>query len=462
MSEFTKSMTTAIGSASAWGGVREAVRAESNNVAEAVNRAVDAASQAQGAWGDLGIKARTSIIAAVRTALSAHVPALARMAVRETGLGRVEDKIAKNRLVIEKTPGPEFLQADAYTGDDGHCIVEYAPYGVIGAITPVTNPSETIICNAIAMLSAGNAIVFNAHPSAARVSAATVEIIEDAIVNQGGPVGCVSAVSDPSIESAAVLMKHPGISLLVVTGGAAVVRAAMMSGKRVIAAGPGNPPVVVDETADIPSAAECIVRGASLDNNIVCIAEKEILAIDVIADDLLAQLKAKGTYVLDAQEVDAIEGVVLEHDGSHKRPNKAFVGKDIALILRSVGIDVPPPTRMAVCEVQADHPFVTTEMLMPIVPLVRVADFEAALALAVSVEQGNRHTAVIHSKDLNRIRRMERAMGASIFVSNAPSYAGLSLGGEGYTSFTIASPTGEGLTTCRDFARERRWINKVN
>jgi acyl-CoA reductase-like NAD-dependent aldehyde dehydrogenase len=421
-----------------------------------------AARRAARIWGSTGVKQRTNVVAAVRAALEPHIPLLAAMAVEETGLGRVEDKIGKNRLVVEKTPGPEFLRVDAYSGDDGHCITEYAPYGVIGAITPVTNPSETVICNSIAMLSAGNTVVFNAHPSAWRVSAATVKIIDDTIVAHGGPRGCVNAVPSPSIETARALMAHPDIQLLVVTGGAAVVRAAMTSGKRVIAAGPGNPPAVVDETADLDAAAECIISGASLDNNIVCIAEKEIIAVETIADELLALLETKGAYRLRPEQTAALESIVLERHGGSTSPNRAFVGKDTAVILKAIGIDAGPDTRLVVAEVAPDHPFVTTEMLMPVLPLVRVADFDAALDLAVRVEQGNRHTAVIHSKDVQRIRRMERAMHASIFVSNAPSYAGLSLGGEGYTSFTIASPTGEGLTTCRDFSRVRRWINKVN
>jgi acyl-CoA reductase-like NAD-dependent aldehyde dehydrogenase len=427
-----------------------------------VEKAVFAARRAARIWGATGIKQRTYIIAAVRAALEPRIPQLAAMAVEETGLGRVADKIGKNRLVVEKTPGPEFLRADAYTGDDGHCIIEYAPYGVIGAITPVTNPSETVICNSIAMLSAGNTVVFNAHPSAKRVSALTVKIIDDTIVAEGGPRGCVTAVSPPTIETARALMVHPDVQLLVVTGGAAVVRAAMTSGKRVIAAGPGNPPVVVDETADLDAAAECILCGASLDNNIVCIAEKEIIAVASIADELLALLEAKGAYLLTPAQTAALEAKVIERHGESMSPNRAFVGKDASVILRTIGVDAPLETRLAVAEVAADHSFVTTEMLMPVLPLVRVADFDAALELAVRVEQGNRHTAVIHSKDVQRIRQMERAMHASIFVSNAPSYAGLSLGGEGYTSFTIASPTGEGLTTCRDFSRVRRWINKVH
>ena len=427
-----------------------------------VGTAVLAAQRAARVWGATGVKQRTAIIAAVRAALEPHLPELAALAVEETGLGRVEDKIGKNRLVVDKTPGPEFLRADAYTGDDGHCIVEYAPYGVIGAITPVTNPSETIICNSIAMLSAGNTVVFNAHPSAQRVSERTVKIIDDTIVLHGGPRGCVNAVPAPTIETARALMAHPDVQLLVVTGGAAVVRAAMTSGKRVIAAGPGNPPVVVDETADLDAAAECILRGASLDNNIVCIAEKEIIAVEAIADELCARLVARGAYPLAPDQVSALQAIVLEEHGGVTSPNRAFVGKDPAVILQAIGVDASPGTRLVIAEVSPDHPFVTTEMLMPVVPLVRVSDFEAALELAVRVEQGNRHTAVIHSKDVQRIRRMERAMHASIFVSNAPSYAGLSLGGEGYTSFTIASPTGEGLTTCRDFSRVRRWINKVH
>lgn len=422
---------------------------------ETLDQAVAVAEAAQRQWVKLSLEKRKFIIKEMRRVLLGSVGELSDLAVQETGLGRVEDKKSKNRLVIEKTPGPELLEPAAYTGDDGLALIEYAPFGVIGAITPTTNPSETVINNGISMLSAGNTVVFNPHPSAKRVSARAMEIMDHVIVANGGPKGCLTGVKEPSIETAQALMKHPGIRLLVVTGGPAVVKAAMASGKKVIAAGPGNPPVVVDETADLDQAAVGIVRGASLDNNIVCIAEKEIIAVDSIADALKKKIQNAGGYLLSPYQLRQLEAVVLENsDGGKKLPNKKWVGKDASLILKEIGIT--HECRIVFCETPEDHPFVQLELLMPVIPLIRVKDVMEGIELAKRVEHGFRHTAVMYSKNIDHLHHMAKVIDTSIFVKNAPSYAGLGLGGEGWTSFTIASPTGEGLTTCRTFSRLRR------
>ncbi|MEK6704320.1 MAG: aldehyde dehydrogenase family protein [Bdellovibrionota bacterium] len=421
-----------------------------------LDEAVSVAQKAQPAWATLPMERRKKVIDAIRTGLRKYVDELSRIAHEETGLGRIEDKISKNHLVIDKTPGPEYLEATAYTGDDGLALIEYAPYGVIGSITPTTNPSETVINNSIAMLSAGNTVVFNPHPSAKRVSVRTMEIINNVITKNGGPNGCLTTVSDPTIETAQALMKHPGIRLLVVTGGPAVVKAAMASGKKVIAAGPGNPPVVVDETADIDQAADGIIKGASLDNNIVCIAEKEIIAVDSIADELKRKLQQYGGYLLNQHQVRQLERIVIDQESSGKYPSKKFVGKNASVILESVGVHVGPEIRIAFCEVSEDHPFVQVELLMPLLPLVRASNVIEAIKMAKRVEHGNGHTAVMYSKNIDNLHFMAKEINTSIFIKNAPSYAGLGLGGEGYSSFTIASPTGEGLTNCRTFSRIRR------
>ncbi|MGK5089884.1 aldehyde dehydrogenase family protein [Bdellovibrionota bacterium FG-2] len=423
-----------------------------------MDEAVAAARAAQPKWAQLSLTLRKKIITEMRTALRQHVDELSALAVQETGLGRVEDKKHKNRLVIDKTPGPEYLESTAFTGDDGLTLLEYAPYGIIGSITPTTNPSETIINNGIGMISAGNAVVFNPHPSAKRVSIRTMEIMNDVIVRNGGPHGCLVMVAEPTIDTAGALMKHPGIRLLVVTGGPAVVKAAMASGKKVIAAGPGNPPVVVDETADLDQAAEGIIKGASLDNNIVCIAEKEIIAVASIADELKRKLQQYGGYLINAQQVKQLEQHVLDPDGIH--PNKKFVGKDASVILAAIGIHAGSDTRIVFCEVDENHPFVQVELLMPLIPLTRVPNVDEAIEMAVRVEHGFGHTSMMYSKNIENLHNMARAVNTSIFVKNAPSYAGLGLGGEGFSSFTIASPTGEGLTNCRTFSRVRRCVLK--
>ncbi len=422
-----------------------------------VDTAVSKARRAFEAFCGLSLNTRYEIVAAMREAAKKHVQELSEQAVAETGLGRAEDKVKKNLLVTIKTPGPEILEPKARSGDHGLVLMERAPYGVIGAIAPTTNPTETIICNAIGMISAGNAVAFNAHPSAKRVSARCVEILNDAIVSAGGPANLITCVADPTIQTAQALMRHPGVALLVVTGGPGVVREAMLSGKKVIAAGPGNPPAVVDETADIAHAAKSIVSGASLDNNIVCIAEKETVVVHRVADELKRAMVTEGCIELTGQDIDRLMGVIFESVKGRKGVvSKNCVGKSPCVMLKEIGIKAGPETRLVLVEVDRDHPLPWTEQLMPVMPIVRVNDVDEAIDLALQYEGGCRHTATMHSRNIEKLSKMARLVNASIFVKNGPSYAGLGMGGEGYTSFTIASPTGEGLTTAINFSRERR------
>ena len=403
------------------------------------------------------LETRKRWVEAMRACARAHVDELARLAVQETGYGRVEDKQRKNRLAIDKTPGTEGLAPVAWSGDDGLTVVERASYGVIGAITPTTNPTETILNNGIGMVAGGNAVVFNAHPYAARTSAYLVHLLNEAIAAAGGPEPMLTCVERPTIESANALMAHPGVRLVVVTGGPGVVKAAMASGKKVIAAGPGNPPAVVDETADLETAAAGIVEGASVDNNILCTAEKEIVAVDSIADDLLDRLGRRACLVLNERQLKALEKVVLyPASGGGVHANKDFVGKNAGVIARQIGVHAGDELRLLVADVDEKHPFVQLEMLMPVLPLVRAPDAAEAIAMAKRVEHGFCHTAVMYSRNIENLHAMARTINSSIFVKNASNLAGLGEGGEGYTSFTIASPTGEGLTTVLNFTRERR------
>jgi len=419
-----------------------------------INEAVEHAKQAQASWAKLRLDHRRKIISALRKALRESNDWLSYEAHTETGLGRYEDKLKKNLLVINQTPGIEILTSHVVTGDDGLTLTEYAPYGVLGSITPTTNPTETIINNSIGMIAAGNAVVFNPHPSSKKVCVKTVELINAVIVENGGPDHVVSIMKEPTIESAKELMRHPGVRLLVVTGGPGVVKEAMNSGKKVIAAGPGNPPAVVDETADLVQAARDIILGASLDNNIVCIVEKEVIVVDAVKDELIRNMQAQGAYKLSQEQTKRLEKVILEADGYHT--NKKWVGKNAGKILQEIGIPTDDHLRLLITEVPFEHPFVQNELLMPVLPIVRAPNVHAAIDMAVKAEHGFGHTAVMHSRHIDHLDKMARVINTSIFVKNAPSYAGLGLGGEGHTSFTIASPTGEGLTTARDFSRVRR------
>ncbi len=424
-----------------------------------IDAAVDAAWDAFQAFRDVGLEQRKTIIAAVRDAMRTHGDDLARKAWEETGLGRYEDKVKKNRLVTEKTLGPEDLEPTVYTGDRGLTVVEYAPFGVIGAITPTTNPTATIINNTIAVVSAGNAITFNVHPNAKRVSALTIRLLNQAITGAGGPPNMVTGIPEPTLESAQVLMRHPRARILLVTGGPGVVKEALKTPKRAITAGPGNPPVVVDATADLDLAGREIVRGASFDNNVICTDEKEVLAVAEIADDLLKSMARNGAIVLSRHQAKQLEKVIFRELGPPNKPGKinpAWIGKNAGTILGAIGIEAGDDVRLAVVDVPVEHSLVWTEQMMPVMPVARVPDVDTAIEIAVRAEHGFGHTAGIYSKNVQTITKMARAINVSIFVANAANLAGLGDGGEGYTSFSIASPTGEGLTRPRSFSRERR------
>ncbi len=426
-----------------------------------LDSAVAAACIACASLSAMNLSTRVAIVAAIRKAMVEASEPLARLARDETGLGRYEDKVRKNRLAALQTPGPEVLLTEAQSGDRGLTLFERAPYGVIGAITPVTNASSTLICNAIGMVAAGNSVVFNMHPAAKGVGCRTVALLNRAIRSAGGPAGLVTAVVEPTIESARTLMHHPDVRLLVVTGGAGVVEAAMKSGKRAICAGPGNPPVVVDETADLDRAGRDIVLGASFDNNVVCVDEKEVFVTAPAADRLVTAMKGHGGFQLSAAQFRRLEDLIFEEQHGPGRPavmNKDLIGRDAAVILSTIGVDAGPSTRLLFAEVPAEHPLVWSEQMMPVLPVVRVENAAAGIDLARRAEQGNGHSAVMHSRNLDHLSRMAREMNTSIFVKNGPCYAGLGAGGEGFCSLTIASPTGEGLTGPRDFSRERRCV----
>ncbi len=426
-----------------------------------VDEAVSAARRAQSVFVRLPLTTRARILAAIRHAMVEHAAALAKAAHEETGLGRVEDKVVKNLLVTEKTPGLEDLYPAAVTGDHGLSLVEPAPFGVIGAITPITNPTSTIICNAIGMLAAGNTVVFNVHPSARACSVRTVALINQAIRAAGGPPDVVTCLREPTIGTAQELMRHPGVRLLVVTGGGAVVKAAMASGKRAICAGPGNPPVVVDETAHIDKAGRDIVAGASTDNNIICTDEKEVFVVSSVADPLVRAMTAAGAVLVEPALLGPLERLIFAGTEGPGRPahvNPGLVGKNAGTILRQIGMNVPDSVRLAVVEVDEGHPLLWTEQMMPVLPVCRVESVDRAIDLAVTVEGGHRHTAVMHSTNIDSLSRMARECDCSIFVKNGRSQAGLGLDAEGYASFTIASPTGEGLTGPRSFSRWRRCV----
>ncbi|MGC6388732.1 aldehyde dehydrogenase family protein [Ewingella sp. S1.OA.A_B6] len=437
----------------------QVVQVPQAGVFASLDDAVSGAKQAQKMLSSIAM--RQKVIGAIRQAGERYAQVLAEMAVAETGMGRVADKYAKNVSQARGTPGMECLSAEVLTGDNGLTLIENAPWGVVASVTPSTNPAATIINNAISMIAAGNSVVFAPHPSAKKVSLHTISLLNTAIVAIGGPRNLLVTVENPDIETAQRLFKYPGIGLLVVTGGEAVVEAARKhTDKRLIAAGSGNPPVVVDETADIWRAARDIVKGASFDNNIICADEKVLIVVDSVADELLAEMQRAGAVLLNDEQTRQLLPVLLSDIDANGKGNvsRNWVGRDAAKIAATIGLNVDVDTRLLLAETDGAHPFAVTEMMMPVLAVVRVKDVNKAIELAVKLEGGRHHTAALHSTNINNMNQMANAVDTSIFVKNGPCIAGLGLGGEGWTSMTISTPTGEGVTSARTFVRLRRCV----
>ena len=427
-------------------------------VFETLDQAVAAADEAYKKIHTLAV--REKVIDIIRRTARANARRLAEMAVDETGMGRIEDKIKKNLLVADRTPGPDILSPAAISGDTGLTLIENAPWGVIASITPSTNPAATVINNSISMLSGGNSVVFAPHPGAKRVTQEAIKILNKAIHDELGINNLLACVREPSIKVAEALFVHPGIHLLVVTGGEAVVEAARkITNKRLIAAGAGNPPVVVDDTADLVRAAKSIYDGASFDNNIICCDEKEIIAVDSIADELKRQMVKCGAVEISRDQAEAVaKTALLDYPGPKARPNPKFVGRDAYELARAAGFKIPETSRLMIVDVgrDIDYIFARMEQMMPLLPVVRARDVGEAIDFAMKLEGGRWHTAGMHSRNIENMDAMAKRVNTSLFVKNGPHVAGLGAGGEGWTSMTISTPTGEGVTNARTFIRLRR------
>jgi propionaldehyde dehydrogenase len=401
---------------------------------------------------------RDRFIDNIRNKIMPNMEMLAKLEFEETGYGRYEDKIAKNTGAVMLSQGTEAIPQNMYASDKGLTVEYYAPFGVVGAVTPVTNPAATIIGNGIANVAAGNAVVFNAHPGAKKTSATTVNLVNEAITEAGGPGDLFTMIGEPTLASLDEIMTYPSVKLLVGTGGPAMVRTLMASGKKVIAAGAGNPPSIIDETVDLAQAAAGVCASASFDNNLLCIAEKEIFVVNRIFDDFMKELEAVGAYRLSKEDGKKLTKICLVQtpDGGYAA-NKKYVGKYANVILKAAGIAIDSDPRIAIFEAQNEDPLVQTEQMMPIIPVVRCRDFQEAMERAVAAEHDFKHSASIWSNDINRVTAFGKVINTTIFVQNGGTMAAFGIGGSGTNSPTIATPTGEGVTGPQSFVRRRRF-----
>jgi len=428
-----------------------------DGIFETLDDAIRAAKTAQRDLESLSLDARRDIIASLRSTSLEHARGIAQQTRDETGMGRVPHKIQKFEVVARETPGVEDLQQTAWSGDHGLTVVEMAPFGVVAAVTPSTHPVPTTVNNAISLISAGNSVVFAPHPSAKNISALGIQILNRSIVAAGGPPNLLVAVREPTIETAQALFTHEDVDLLLVTGGGGVVKAAMQAPKRAICAGPGNPPVVVDETADLAKAAADTIQGGAFDNNILCIGEKEVFVVESVASTFKSELLKNNVVELDRGQIEQLSKAAFPADArGNWTMNREFVGRNARVLAEAVGLSISDDVDMLIGEVDYGHPFVMREQMMPFLPIVRVPDVNTGIDMAVEAEHGYRHTAVMHSKNVESMTTMARKCRCTLFIKNGPSTAGLGAGGEGYTSFSIATPTGEGVTSARTFTRQRR------
>ena len=410
-----------------------------------------------------GVAARSKVVDIVKSMAEANAEEWGRIELEETKIGRLDHKIEKLKI-IKLVPGVEWLTPYGRSGDHGITLEEYTPFGVVGAITPSTHSIPTLSGNIVNIVAAGNAVVFNPHPSASKCAALAVGAYNRAIERETGITNLVTIVEQPTLDSFKAICSHESVRLLCVTGGPAVVKAAMLTGKRAICAGPGNPPVLVDDTACMKRAAKAIIQGAAYDNNLLCIGEKEVFVLDTVADELMAQMEKNGAYRLNSAQLERLTKAVFTFKEGHgagcPEPvlNKAFIGKDAAVLAQAAGANIPAGTQLLFAETDRDHLFVKEEQMMPFIPIVRVKSVEEGIQASIVAEHDYKHTSIIHSHDVEHMTAMARALDTTLFVKNGPCMAGLGLGGEGYLSFSIATPTGEGITNPRTFTRVRRCV----
>ena len=445
---------------SAGGPVSSPAAAGQNGIFTTVDEAVSAATDAFHQLERLGMEGRKKAVGHIRRIAIEDAEELGKMEYEETGIGRLDHKIEKLQVLGDRVPGVEFMSSEVFSGDHGLAVIEHAPFGVIGAITPVTHSLPTIACNAINMIASGNAVVVNPHPSGRLIAAEGVRRFNQAIQRDIGVDNLISLVAEPTLETASSLFNHRGVKLICVTGGPAVARAALQSSKRAIVAGPGNPPVVVDETADLNNAAQSIITGAAYDNNLLCIGEKQVFVVDSVFDAMMSAMEQAGALRLNQPQVERLTETAIvmvgEGDNRHPAPAKELLGKSASRLAEAAGASGRDGLELVFGETDITNPFVPVEQMMPFLPFVRCPTADEAIQRAFESEHGFRHTAIIHSQNVRNMTRMGRLLDTTLFIKNGPSVAGLGLGGEGYLSFSIATPTGEGVTTPLTFTRQRR------
>jgi aldehyde dehydrogenase len=427
------------------------------------NEACAAAQEAFLQLSEKGVAGRNKVVQLIKDICYANAAEWGRIELEETKIGRLDHKIEKLKGQ-RGIPGTEFLNPLGLSGDHGITLEEFAPFGVIGAVTPSTHSIPTMACNIISMVAAGNSAVFNAHPGAYKCALKAARVFNEAIYRELGIENLACIVDPPTLESFNAIAKNEHVKLLCVTGGPGVVKAAMASGKRAICAGPGNPPVLVDGTSCLDNAAQCTIFGAAYDNNLLCIGEKEVFVLEPFFDKFMAALEKHGGVRLTSSQVERLAKEAFTFPAGqgagcpHPVVNRNLIGRDPATLARVAGATIADGTQLLFAETSVDHLFVEEEQMMPFLPIVRVKTVAEGIAAAKKAEHGYKHSAIIHSHDVANMTAMGKALETTLFIKNGSCLAGLGNGGEGYANFSIATTTGEGICNPRTFTRVRRCV----
>lgn len=374
-----------------------------------IDELVGKVSQAQKKFAEYSQEQVDYIFRRVALKMSSLRIPLAKMAVEETGMGVVEDKVIKNHFAAEyiynkfkntKTCG--ILEEDK----DNGLIKMAEPLGVIAGVVPTTNPTSTAIFKTLIALKTRNGIIFSPHPRAKKSTVETARIMLEEAVKAGAPENIIGWIDEPSILRTQYLMQHPQVDIILATGGPGMVKSAYSSGKPALGVGAGNTPAVIDETADIQMAVSSILMSKTFDNGMICASEQSVIVVKEIYDAVKAEFLKRGAYILTAAEKEKL-GKVIMIDG---KLNAGIVGQKAATIANMAGIKVAPETKVLIAEVSKvgkEEPF-SAEKLSPVLAMYKAPDFESAAKLAKDLVTfgGNGHTSVLYT-DQNKDERVK-------------------------------------------------------
>jgi acetaldehyde dehydrogenase (acetylating) len=402
---------------------------------------VEKAFETQKAYADFSQESVNAIVHAMSRAGLREAERLARLAVEETGFGKVEDKILKNRFGAETVYDAikDLKTAGVIREDHAKGLVEIAaPVGVIAAIIPSTNPTSTTIYKALISLKSRNSIVFSPHPSAVQCVLETARVLMEAARNAGAPDGVIQCMSVPTLEGTQELMKHRKTALILATGGLGLVRAAYSAGKPAYGVGPGNVPAYIESSANIPKAVSDVLAGKCFDNGTLCCSEQALVTDEAIKGKVMEEVKAQGGYFLSDAEIEALSKIVVTPTHSI---NPQIVGRAATVIAGMAGIQVSERTRVLLARLKGvgrDFPL-SIEKLSPILAFYVEKNWQAACDRCIELLSygGLGHTLAIHSQNEDIIRQFGLYKPASRIVVNTQS----SLGAVGYTTNLFPSMT---------------------